>query len=181
MHYTLCDLIADLTQNAIEANSTNIELDFIETEEKLCVVIKDNGKGMSGETLKRVKDPFYTDGIKHPNRKVGLGIPFLMQTAMLTNGTWNIQSELGIGTTVSMEFDLTNIDTPPIGNPQTLFRQIVTFSGDFELVITRKKQGPVKLDYTLKRSELLEALGSFESVSDLAILGEFLNSQEESE
>ncbi len=182
MHYTLCDLIADLTQNATEANSTSIELDFLETQTSLKVVIKDNGKGMSEEILKRVKDPFYTDGIKHPNRKVGLGIPFLMQTAMSTNGDWDIVSEEGIGTTVSMTFDLTNIDTPPIGNIQGLFRQVLIFPGDFELIINRKKKNEkFDLDYTLVKSELLDALGGMETVTDLALLGDFIQSQEEND
>ncbi len=182
MHYTLCDLIADLTQNATEAGSTIIKVDFLETPEKLTVIIQDNGKGMNADTLKRVKDPFYTDGIKHPNRKVGLGIPFLMQTAMSTNGDWDIKSEEGIGTAVSMSFDLSNIDTPPIGNIQGLFRQILILPGDYELIITRKKQSDKgTLDYTLAKTELLDILGGLETISDLALLGDFLESQEEYE
>ncbi len=182
MHYTLCDLIADLTQNATEANSKKIELNFFETEKNLNVVIRDNGKGMNAETLKRVKDPFYTDGIKHPNRKVGLGIPFLMQTAMSTNGDWDIVSEEGLGTTVSMNFDLTNIDTPPIGTVQGLFRQVLILPGDFELIINRKKQNKTyNLDYTLVKTELVEALGGMETVTDLALLGDFIQSQEEND
>jgi hypothetical protein len=36
---------------------------------------------MTAEELQRALDPFHTDGIKHPHRKVGLGLPFLVQTA----------------------------------------------------------------------------------------------------
>ncbi len=182
MHYTLCDLIADLTQNATEANSTHVKLDFIETQETLSIIITDNGKGMNADTLKRVKDPFYTDGIKHPNRKVGLGIPFLMQTVMSTNGEWDIQSTEGKGTRVSMTFDLTNIDTPPIGNVTGLFRQVLILHGDYELIIERKKKtADFNLDYTLTKTELVEALGGLETASDLALLGDFIQSQEESD
>ncbi len=180
MHYTLCDLIADLTQNSTEAHSSLIEVDFFETEKNLSIVIKDNGIGMSAETLKRVKDPFYTDGIKHPNRKVGLGIPFLMQTAMSTNGEWDIISKESVGTKVSMLFDLGNIDTPPIGNVQGLFRQILTLPGDYELIITRKKETATNnLEYCLRKTELLDALGGLESVGELALLGDYIQSQEE--
>ncbi len=182
MHYTLCDLIADLTQNAAEANSTQIEVDFFETEETLEVVIKDNGKGMSAETLKKVKDPFYTDGIKHPNRKVGLGIPFLMQTAMSTDGSWDIISAEGKGTTVSMTFDLNNIDTPPIGDIQGLFRQVLILPGEYELIISRKKEcKKIRFEYILRKTELLDALGGLETVTDLALLGDFIQSQEQSD
>ncbi|MFI3257157.1 MAG: ATP-binding protein [Spirochaetales bacterium] len=180
MHYTLCDLIADLTQNAVEAQSSFVEVELIETEDNLEVFIRDNGKGMNAELLQRVKDPFYTDGIKHPNRKVGLGIPFLIQTATDTNGSWDIRSQEGEGTSVDMCFDLHNIDTPPIGDVPALFRQMLTFFGDFELKITRKKQtGESNIDYTLSRTELQEVLGGMETVADLALLGEFIQSQEQ--
>lgn len=180
MHYTLCDLIADLTQNAVEAGSLCVTVELTETEKELIVYIRDNGKGMSSEILQRIKDPFYTDGIKHPKRKVGLGVPFLIQTVMDTGGDWDIQSKEGEGTTVYMRFDLTNIDTSPIGDIVALFRQLLTFPGDFEMEIIRKKElGNSVLNYTLLRTELKEALGGMETVSDLALLGEFIQGQEE--
>lgn len=179
MHYTLCDLIADIVQNSVEAKATLIEVDFSETETEIVVYIKDNGKGMSQETLNKVSNPFYTDGKKHPNRKIGMGIPFLIQTATETDGKWNIQSVEGKGTTVYTLFNLTNIDTPPLGNVSSLFRQILTFSGDFEMIINRKKNtAETQLDYVVTKSELVDALGSLESIQSLSLLGEYLQSQE---
>ena len=90
MHYTLSDLIADIVQNSVEADSSQITLELDETQTGLTVYIRDNGKGMSEETLKKVQNPFYTDGIKHPNRKIGMGIPFLIQTVTQTEGDYKI-------------------------------------------------------------------------------------------
>ena len=179
MHYTLCDLIADLTQNAHEAASSRIRVEFTESDENLTVYIRDNGKGMDEQLFKKVRDPFYTDGIKHPNRKIGLGIPFLIQTAAQTGGEWKIDSTPGKGTVVYMSFDLNNLDTPPVGNVCGLFRQLLIFPGYFELEIVRTKHTQdCSSVYTLLRSELSDALGKMETASDFALLDEFLQSRE---
>ena len=182
MHYTLCDMFSDLTQNAFEAVSNLITVELKQDDREISIKIEDNGKGMSPEELKKATDPFYSDGIKHPGRKVGLGIPFLIQTADETGGSWNIRSETGQGTVVDARFDLTNIDTPPVGDVTGFFRQILTFDGRYEMVIRRKTP---TLEYTVKRSELLEALeleeeGSFTDANSLALLGMYLESMESS-
>lgn len=178
MHYTLCDLFADLTQNSVDAAATYITVELLETEKNITVYIRDNGKGMSKQTLKKALDPFYTDGKKHPNRKIGLGIPFLIQTATDTNGQWDITSTENVGTTVFACFDTTNIDTPPIGDVSSFFRQILTFTGNYEMKIIRKKP---KGGYEILRSQLIDALGDLESAASLVLLGDFLASQEEDE
>jgi hypothetical protein len=179
MHFFLCDLIADVTQNSVEANAQKIVIRFIESKTNLFVRITDNGEGMTPETLIQVQDPFYTNGTKHPKRKIGMGIPFLIQTAEETNGSWHIESKKNIGTTVTMRFDLTNIDTPPIGDIPELFRQLFILPGTYEMIIFRKRTGIAALHYTLIRSEIIEALGGLETASNLALLKQFLESQEE--
>ena len=179
MHYTLCDLITDLTQNAHEAASSHIRVEFSESDENLTVYIRDNGKGMDEELFKKASDPFYTDGIKHPSRKIGLGIPFLIQTAAQTGGEWKIDSTPEKGTVVYMSFDLNNIDTPPIGDVCGLFRQLLIFPGNYELEIVRTKHTQdCSSVYTLLRSQLSDALGKMETASDLVLLDEFLQSRE---
>ena len=198
MHYTLCDLFSDLTQNAVEAGSSVITVTMVQSDRDISLVIEDNGKGMTPEQLTRATDPFYTDGIKHPGRKIGLGIPFLIQTAESTGGTWNIRSDTGYadsasgapasrgthGTTVECSFDLTNLDTPPVGDVTGYFRQILTFDGPYEMVITRtayrgtQRDAPF-LEYTVRRSELLDALGLaeigvFTDANSLSLLGQYL-------
>ena len=51
MHYTLCDMIADITANSVEAGATHIALECIQTKDAFDVTVADNGKGMSRETL----------------------------------------------------------------------------------------------------------------------------------
>jgi hypothetical protein len=171
-------MIADITANSVEAGATHIVLECMQTEDALAVTVTDNGKGMSREMLVKAEDPFFTDGKKHPDRKVGLGIPFLIQTAEETDGSWDIQSVPGKGTTVTMKFNLANIDTPPVGNLSDLFLDILTLPGKYDMDIHRTDSA-AGLDYTVNRNELKNALGGeLESAESLILLGKFIESQE---
>jgi hypothetical protein len=182
MHFTLSDLVTDITQNAAESGAALVELDVRETEKEFRFEVRDNGKGMSREELDRAKDPFGTDGEKHPERKVGLGIPFLMQTASQSGGGWDVKSEKNKGTTVSAWFDTANVDTPPVGDLPGLFRTVFLFPGPREVVIRRfLDRAGRKNSYEVKKSELADALGDMEDVSSLALLDRYLRSMETDE
>jgi hypothetical protein len=214
MHFSLTDLAADITQNSAESGADLVELEIRETLRPVSglggrqseapgtapaqapgmaeagefrFILKDNGKGMDKAELDRARDPFVTDGVKHPGRKVGLGIPFLIQTAVQSGGGWNISSvkegsggDKPKGTAVEAWFDLANVDTPPVGDIPGLFRTVLLFPGPKEIVLRRKRQGGEKdLDYEVKRSELSEILGDLEDASSLVLLGKYLRSLEE--
>lgn len=218
MHFSLSDLTADITQNAAESGATLVELDVWETgnpadraaksEFRFCA--KDNGKGMTAAQLDKALDPFVTDGVKHPGRKVGLGIPFLIQTALASGGGWRISStkpgaetaerqggegraraEQAVyagggasGTAEEAWFDMANVDTPPLGDISGLFRSVLLFEGPEEIIIRRsRKRGIVSgegvdVDYEVKKTELIEALGNLEDASSLVLLGKYLRSLE---
>jgi hypothetical protein len=63
--------------------------------------------------VKKVIDPFVTS---RTTRKVGLGIPLLKEAAEQCNGFLRIQSELGKGTKVEVEFQRSHIDRMPLGD-----------------------------------------------------------------
>jgi hypothetical protein len=171
-------MIADITQNSVEAGANHVTLECIQTPDEFNVTVSDNGSGMSRETLMKAEDPFYTDGKKHPNRKVGLGIPFLIQTAEETDGFWDIASEPGKGTTVTMKFNLANIDTPPVGNLPDLFLELMTLPGDYDMDIHRTDKA-AGLDYRFNRNELKDVLGGeLESAASQILLKKFIESQE---
>jgi len=179
MHFTIADLVTDITQNAVEAGADTVELEVTEEKNKFRFLVKDNGKGMTKEELNRAIDPFVTDGIKHPNRKVGLGLPFLIQTAEQSGGEWDIKSEKGKGTTVTAWFDTGNVDIPPLGDIPGMFRTILMFDSKAEIILRRKKQD--NDEYEIRKSELIDALGGLEDVGSLVLLKEYLQSLEESD
>ena len=212
MHFSLTDLAADITQNGAESGASLLELEVRESRiapsapsVEFRFIIKDNGKGMSGSVLDRAMDPFVTDGVKHPGRRVGLGIPFLIQTAVQSGGGWSISSvtqggetaarsggtgacaggqaaPVVPGTTVEAWFDLANVDTPPAGDIPGLFRTALLFHGPEEIILKRSRkglEGKADLDYEARKTELAEALGGdLEDVSSLVLLGRYLCSLE---
>jgi hypothetical protein len=136
---------------------------------------------MSADEIKRALDPFVTDGIKHPRRKVGLGLPFLIQTAEQSGGGWDIKSEKGKGTTVSAWFDGANVDMPPVGDIPGMFRSVLMFQGPEEIHITRFRGGEGGPSYELRKTELSEALGGLDDTGSLVLLDQYLRSLEEDE
>jgi len=182
LHFTVADLITDIAQNAVEAGSSLVEIEVDDSGKEFRFLVKDNGKGMTEEELKRAIDPFVTDGVKHPNRKVGLGLPFLIQMAEMSNGGWDIKSEKGKGTTVSAWFDSGNVDMPPVGDIPGMFRTILMFESSAEILIRRKKKADGNEDgYEVCKSELADALGSLEDAGALVLLDQYLRSLESDE
>ena len=180
MHVAVCDFIIDCLQNSIEAGSGKIILEYTIDENLIKTVVKDNGKGMNPEQLEKVRDPFYTDGTKHLKRKVGLGIPFLIQAVNLVDGSFSIESEEGKGTAVEFVLDKNHIDTPPEGDIISAVIQAMMFDGDFELEFKRAavKNG-IKRNYIIRRSELLSILGDMNSADSINLARQFIESQEE--
>jgi hypothetical protein len=187
-HYTLCDLVADITQKSAEAGAELVELEIREAAGEFRFTVWDNGKGMTAEELERAKDPFVTDGIKHPRRKVGLGIPFLIQTAEQSGGACDITSLKGKGTIITAHFDMNNVDTPPVGDIPSLFRSVLLFSGPGEIVLRHIRTGGAEMsnapggfdvDYEVRKTELADVLGDLEDAESLILLGRYLRSMEE--
>lgn len=176
MHATLCDMITDLVQNAIEADAVQINLNIEESENQLNIVIIDNGKGMSAETLEKAKDPFWSDGTKHKHRKVGLGLPFLFQTAEMTCGRATVESEEGAGTTVKLSVDPKHVDLPEFGNFSTAAVLLMSYGFEGELTIKRSRNGS---GYTVSKQELTEALGDLNDVESINLAKDFLESNED--
>lgn len=183
MHFTLSDLVIDITQNAAESGASLVELEVAEGESaggrpEFRFTVKDNGRGMSREDIKRAVDPFTSDGKKHPRRKVGLGIPFMIQTALQSGGGWDMKSEPNAGTSVSAWFDMTNVDTPPAGDLPGMFRTVLLFPGPGEVIINRTLEGG-KLRYGIRKTELSGALGGLEDKGSLILLDRYLRSLED--
>lgn len=184
MHFQLSDSVLDIVQNAVEASAKLVMIDYIDTrdavngqnEPRLRVCVGDDGKGMDEETLKRALDPFYTDGVKHRERKIGLGLPFLRQMVEQCGGRFEVESKSGEGTSLFFEIDPGHVDAPPEGDVTALFVDCLLLAGSHEMAIHRF-HGDKR--YTLMRGELREALGSLDDAEAIRLLGEYIRGQEE--
>lgn len=147
--------ILDIVQNSISADSTMIEVIVSEEikRDKLYISIKDNGRGMDEETLKKVVDPFYTS---RTTRKVGLGIPMFKRTAVICGGDFDIKSQVGVGTSIEINMQYSHIDRPPIGNMADTVMVMVNTEKNIEFIYTHKINDK---EYVLDTRVLREVLG----------------------
>ena len=75
--------ILDIAQNSFTAGASLTEILITEEGNRFIIQVKDDGCGMSEETLNKVSNPFYTT---RTTRKVGLGIPLFRLAAEQTGG-----------------------------------------------------------------------------------------------
>jgi len=127
--------ILDIAQNSIVAEAATLRIVIIEAkkEDRLTIKIKDDGRGMDEETVLKVVDPFYTT---RTTRKVGLGIPMFKLNAESCDGSFELKSELGVGTELIANFRLSHIDRVPLGNLTDTIVTIALGSPKTDLILT---------------------------------------------
>jgi len=175
VHYTLCDFILDVFQNGVEAGGTELSVAIREEDSEVAVTVTDNGTGMDEREKRRALDPFYTAGGKHPERRVGLGLPFLAACAEQVGGSLDIDTAPGIGTTVQFSLPTACIDTPPLGDVAGTIRAMMCYDRRYEVVVERSCGGRC---YVVRRTDLTEALGELESAGSQALLRDYLEQNE---
>jgi len=129
--------ILDIAQNSIAAEATLVEIELEENDssDRIIIRIKDNGKGMSEDFLKTVEDPFTTT---RTTRKIGLGISFLKEAAEMTDGSIDIESKQGVGTTITAFFVKSHIDRQPIGNLTETIITLITLNTGIDFIVRYK-------------------------------------------
>ena len=151
--------IMDILQNSTRAKANNITLEVLENHDAdtLTLIFKDDGCGMSAETVEKVTNPFFTT---RTTRKVGLGLPLLKQNTEMTGGSMTIDSEVGVGTTVTAVFGLTHLDRPPLGDLAGTMVLTIAAHPEIHFILhfQRIKDGKKETDYVLDTDELYEAL-----------------------
>lgn len=116
--------ILDIAENSVGAGASQITICVFEdlAGDRLHIYVEDNGKGIPPELVAKVLDPFTTS---RTTRKVGLGIPLLKAAAEMCAGSLTIESTPGVGTKLSVEFQLSHIDRMPMGNLTGTILQLV--------------------------------------------------------
>ena len=149
--------ILDVAKNSVSAGASLIEI-FLDEDDNgiLTLTIRDNGCGMSEETLKGVTNPFYTT---RTTRKVGMGLPLLKMAAEQTGGVLEIVScdKVGeSGTTLTATFDTKSIDFMPVGD--IISTVCILIAGSPEIDFNFRDVTPRRA-VALKTAELREVLG----------------------
>jgi two-component system sensor histidine kinase HydH len=93
-------VLLNLLQNAIEAQEPggSITLEASQENGKMVLWIKDRGKGMDQETLKKIFQPFFTS----KSKGTGLGLAIVKKLVEQMGGELYVNSQLGKGTSVQI-------------------------------------------------------------------------------
>ena len=172
--------ILDIAENSVKAKATLTEIGITEEGDLLTLKIKDDGCGMTEETLKTVTDPFYTT---RTTRKVGMGIPLLKLEAELTGGGLEITSKHiseypeEHGTVVTATFYKNHIDCTPLGDVVASITTLIQGHPDTDFLFTHKTE---EREVALDTRELREVLGEDVPLNTYDVIKwieEYLNEQ----
>ena len=163
--------ILDIAENSVNAGADRITIEITENinNNKLIVSITDNGKGMSDETVAVISDPFVTT---RQTRRVGLGIPFFKAAAEECNGFLSIQSKLGEGTKVTVEFQHNHIDRMPLGDIEDTLTNLLIGYPDVNWVFKYEANGD---SFLINGEEIKQILGDV-PLSDPSVIS-FIRTQ----
>lgn len=147
--------VLDVAENSVRANASLVEITVAAdtAADKLTVIIKDNGCGMTKEQIARVEDPFFTT---RTTRRVGLGIPFFKYAAEITGGSFSIHSVLKEGTKVTAVFGLSSIDRMPLGDMTSTIHTLIVYHAQIDFLYSYHFNGK---SFTLDTREFRQILG----------------------
>lgn len=100
-------LFKNVIENAFKYNKLGgrVDINIEETDRKITATVKDSGIGIAREDLPRVTDRFYRVNRNDNNVSgYGLGLAIVKHVSELSDIDFNIDSIVGEGTTVTLEF-----------------------------------------------------------------------------
>ena len=102
----LNEAIDNIVKNAFDHTETGatIRVAWKELPSGVQIVITDNGCGIHPEDIHHIFKRFYRSRFSKDKQGIGLGLPLAKAIVEAHNGTIEVDSELGIGTTFTMNF-----------------------------------------------------------------------------
>ena len=95
----LNQVLTNVIKNAIESISENGNIEITtKLNDKIKIIIKDNGCGMSKDVIEKIKEPFYTT----KKRGTGLGVSLSYEIIQANEGNIKYQSKINEGTIVTI-------------------------------------------------------------------------------
>ena len=102
----LSEAIDNIVKNAFDhtESGATIRVAWKELPSGVQIVITDNGCGIHPEDIHHIFKRFYRSRFSKDKQGIGLGLPLAKAIVEAHNGTIEVDSELGIGTTFTMNF-----------------------------------------------------------------------------
>ena len=164
--------VMDVAQNSVraEASLVRITVEESDKDDRLTIVIADDGCGMTEDQVRQVIDPFFTT---RTTRKVGLGVPLFKLSAEQTGGSFDIQSKSGEGTVTTASYVKSHVDMTPLGDINSTVKILIQCNPQIDFVFTHSTD---EGSFTLDTRELREVLGdvSLDTPDVLEWIGQYL-------
>lgn len=167
--------LMDIAQNSVVAKAKTIEISFTISDNLLSFTIVDDGCGMSPEMVQKVFDPFVTS---RTTRRVGLGIPLLVESTQATGGDVTIVSEVGVGTTLTATFMINHIDRIPLGDLSSTMAMLICSTEGVNFILTLCCENSNDETFVISTNQIKEILGDDVSLNEVQVidwLTEFIN------
>jgi signal transduction histidine kinase len=105
----LSKIVDELTQNAFKFSQAGspVKVEWTENEPSVALVVSDRGRGLSTDHITKVGAYMQFDRKMHEQQGLGLGLSIAKRLTEMHGGTLTIQSEVGVGTTVTVKLPKT--------------------------------------------------------------------------
>ncbi|MFQ5865943.1 MAG: PAS domain-containing sensor histidine kinase, partial [bacterium] len=102
----LLNLIINAVQAMPQGGHLTVSTRYHEANNRVCISVQDTGVGISREARDQVFQPFYTTKVKG----VGLGLALCKEVVLRHRGTISFDSEVGTGTTFTIELPVGSLE-----------------------------------------------------------------------
>ncbi len=102
----MLEAISNIVKNAFDhtKEGAEIHIEWRKFASVVQIVVRDNGCGIHPEDLPHIFKRFYRSRFSKDKQGIGLGLPLAKAIIEAHNGTIEVDSELGVGTTFTMNF-----------------------------------------------------------------------------
>lgn len=102
----MLEAIDNIVKNALDHTSKGdfVQIEWRQLASVVQITVKDNGSGIHPEDLHHIFKRFYRSRFSMDTQGIGLGLPLAKAIIEAHNGTIEVDSELGVGTTFVINF-----------------------------------------------------------------------------
>lgn len=102
----MMQVFMNLIDNAIKFTPVGgqIQINAYKTDSEIIITLTDNGLGLTNEESKHIFEKFYQSDKARLSKGNGLGLTLVKHIVDLSNGTIDVTSEVGVGTTFTLSF-----------------------------------------------------------------------------
>ena len=105
-HDWMIEAVENIVKNAFDHTEKGdfVRIEWKQSASMIQIRITDNGRGIHPEDLHHIFKRFYRSRFSKDKQGIGLGLPLAKMIVEAHNGTIEVSSELGTGTTFSLNF-----------------------------------------------------------------------------